>query len=303
MPTPGPWVQPADTSVPLAPLWNLFRDIAALDGLETNALQDAADGVGTSLVTPNPAVTNIDTDVLGYDWWTGWVNPGVYQWVAAQTMAFWDVASVDPSVFTPVPPTPAELAQPHVVGYEYESPHGASLGSGRLLGHWRTVDAGGGNLTPAEGTVQGLAFLDPASNISPTSPPTNVWVVSSTLLGLTSQLSIPVALIDTDVYSATIAYGASPVATLVVPDEQLNLYQWSRDPQIPPIQALVGVFGTVVAKLAADYRPPRYRLLYDYIPQRQFPRDDGLGISTKRSFPRPTSKQFSQRRGPAATYL
>lgn len=32
-------------------------------------------------------------------------------------------------------------------------------------------------------------------------------------------------------------------------------------------------------------------------PQRQFPRDDGLGISTLRSWPPPTTKQFGQRRG------
>lgn len=37
-------------------------------------------------------------------------------------------------------------------------------------------------------------------------------------------------------------------------------------------------------------------------PQRQYPRDDGLGISTHRSWPPPTSKQYSQRRGPTATY-
>jgi hypothetical protein len=38
------------------------------------------------------------------------------------------------------------------------------------------------------------------------------------------------------------------------------------------------------------------------IPQRQFPRDDGLGISARRSWPPPTSKQFGQRRGASATY-
>jgi len=52
------------------------------------------------------------------------------------------------------------------------------------------------------------------------------------------------------------------------------------------------------------YRPPRYRLLYDIRPpQRQYPRDDGLGISTRRSWPPPTTKQYGQRRGPVGTVL
>jgi hypothetical protein len=50
------------------------------------------------------------------------------------------------------------------------------------------------------------------------------------------------------------------------------------------------------------YQPPRYRFLFDIAPpQRQHPRDDGLGISTRRSWPLPTTKQFGLRRGPTST--
>lgn len=57
------------------------------------------------------------------------------------------------------------------------------------------------------------------------------------------------------------------------------------------------------ATLTFTFQPPNYRWVYDIPPaQRQFPRDDGLGISTRRSWPPPTSKQYGQRRGPAATY-
>lgn len=57
---------------------------------------------------------------------------------------------------------------------------------------------------------------------------------------------------------------------------------------------------------AADllYTPPRYRMVFaEALPQRQFPRDDGLAASTRRTWPPRSSRQRGSRRGPDGTYL
>lgn len=59
----------------------------------------------------------------------------------------------------------------------------------------------------------------------------------------------------------------------------------------------------IIVTASMPYRSPRYRWVYAFPPaQRQFPRDDGLAASTRRSWPQPTSTQFGQRRGTSATY-
>lgn len=72
------------------------------------------------------------------------------------------------------------------------------------------------------------------------------------------------------------------------------------------IEPFVPAGGDPTIRFAFKHRPPRYRLLYTTPqikpPQRQYPRDDGLAISTRRSWPPPTSKQYGSRRGPTATY-
>lgn len=56
--------------------------------------------------------------------------------------------------------------------------------------------------------------------------------------------------------------------------------------------------------LTYTYQPPRFRWVFaEAPPQRQFPRDDGLAASTRRSWPARSSRQRGSRRGPDSTYL
>lgn len=66
-------------------------------------------------------------------------------------------------------------------------------------------------------------------------------------------------------------------------------------------EARLHIIDAVAASLTADETPAIFTI-GPAPPQRQYPRDDGLGASTRRSWPPPTSKQYSTRRGPVATY-
>lgn len=69
------------------------------------------------------------------------------------------------------------------------------------------------------------------------------------------------------------------------------------------VQKQINAYSGGDFELYAKYQPPEYRYYFPWksaIPIRRYPRDDGLGASTQRRLPLPTSTQVGLRRGPTA---
>jgi hypothetical protein len=116
VPTPGPWVQPADV------LRQAHRTaIAGANSPFTSSTAQASAATFSGVLAatlggpPNDEVASPNTS-------TELVHAGVGSVGAAVTLVRFDPQFVP---LLPVPPTPAELAAPHVVGYEYEGGSGA----------------------------------------------------------------------------------------------------------------------------------------------------------------------------------
>lgn len=147
------------------------------------------------------------------------------------------------------------------------------------------------------------------------SPRSGRWFTGSELAGfpLLGEINTgTAAFVD-----ASLSVSVDP--SLVAGDQVNGLYamvvlhykeQVTHTSPVPDVgQASIGladVFSDIPS--VYHYTPPRWRYLVPQYgplvppPQRQYPRDDGLAISTRRSWPPPTSKQYGSRRGPTATY-
>lgn len=249
----------------------------------------------------------------------------------SSTPNVWDLfdwASPSWAVFVALPDRPPVTLPPGAIGYELEDdgllqpdrlasvvmdllfeatnfsdPSGAIVSTDVTIYRHPPADLAGA--APADVDAAVLpAPLDPAlyahhlpAATAATKPVAAVVSIDETTTG-TLHATIPVS--SDDWNNAEFALGAvsswalsdtrPPLPAVPVPGRETgNLWQW---------------IDCVSAVLSGVYQPRRYRFLYPAVtpPQRQFPRDDGLGISTRRSWPPPTSKQYGQRRGASATY-
>lgn len=284
MPTYGPWVQPADATVALGVAGSALIES---ESLSPSDLSTAADGAGEFSHESYPPAGGA-SDGLAWTW-----RKTLSGWTAAQALGVIDLTIA--SQFPPVPPSSGDLAQPHVTGYELETAYGVSLGSGILQ---YTINSADGwsllNLSPSE-----LIAFRVRVGLAPsyTYPPADFFWWGS----LSTLLDIPTGSIGTVVSTGSFTYGdvlAFGAACL----QQLTLVDWAATPTAGGPGAVVGGSGSLAGglQLVADYRPPRYRLVYDTAaPLRQFPRDDGLtGMSGPRQR-QPSSVQASERQRPA----
>lgn len=317
MPTPGPWEQPADVlrGAARAVVGGANRpQSTSIISRDSTGYASLIGGGSFVVSEEDPTVAELDTELnksvhLGVNTWSG-VETLLLPWPATISRA-------------PVPPTPAELAQPNVVGYEYEG------GPGALSTLLQPV---------------AMSYYLPAGDLlifeNPAMDPLTVLRTSVIELVPTDYTTSPTIYGGDQIHAANwMSAGTLATRTLIAVNDSGTVAA-PVEPQLPfaggaaswtvdtsagsPAYAIVLDQLWVGPDLSPDFtgsptyqeglasggefamqayvHPPRYRLLYDYVPQRQFPRDDGLAISTARSYPRPTSRQFGQRRGPQATY-
>lgn len=310
MPAPGPWVQPDDvTRVAVG-----FVGFGGGDNHRpwTTSPVDAGSGSFAGLLTETSfVITEEDPTVARVA--TSYAS-GPPTWGATVTMIRFDPQFVS---LAPVPPTSAELAAPHVVGYEYEGGSGAL---GTFASDDLTIET-----WLALGDYSFTATFDPSNVIeyrvyemtegvdySLTPMTVSGWNVNQVhalaypnqarLAGRTIMATNHAGTEATNNYPQAIGDGASFVGSVSAPSTYAvviyNLYS-GVDFSVPSTLVLLSPSFQVSALV----RPPRYRLLYDHVPPlRQFPRDDGLtGTSVARQRPsNPTSVQASPRQRPAA---
>lgn len=317
MPTPGPWIQPADV------VRAASRSIFGGDDrpMSTSIISRSATGWaslvggGTFIVAEeDPTVAEINTTLSKA------VHLGVNTWSGSETLLLPWPGTIS---LAPVPPTPAELAQPHVVGYEYEGGPGALsvllqpvamsyyLPAGDVLFdsnppidpltviRTAVFELLAGDYTTTA-TVLGGPQIHAAAWLSTVDLDARTLIAVDDMGTAGAPGSPQLPFLGGAASWSVDTSGGTPAYAIVL--EQL----WTGPDLAPDFNGdplySVRLLTTGEFAMEAAVHPPRYRLLYDYVPQRQYPRDDGLAISTKRTYPQPTSLQFSLRRGPAGTY-
>lgn len=314
MSTPGPWIQPPD--VQRIANRNLFGGANrpwTTSVVSVDSSSSMGDMLSKSAFNTNEEDPTIAELFTSYD-------KGPPFWTSFVTLVRFDPQFASKAA---VPPSAGELAAPHVIGYEYEGGPTAQsvvldpmtirtyLGSG--------VEDGWQNAGP-------LGSLDDSDIIE--------YRVYEAIEGVDYSL-VPVVSGGTTYQQIhTLGYPNQGVlgGRSVVVTNHAGTYGLHNTPQgvaggidfadsgLAPRTYIVAAYNlysgtdlvlpsTLISydpsfQVTVTLRPPRYRLLYDVVsPQRQYPRDDGLAMSTKRSWPPPTSRQFSLRKGPVGTFL
>lgn len=312
MTAPGPWIQPPDVE--------RFANRTAIGGANSPYTSSTAQAQASTFsgllaatmgAPPNDEVAspNTSTDVD---------HESTVSVSGSVTLVHFEPQFVS---LAPVPPSAGELAAPHVVGYEYE---GGPTAQGVLVGPMAAqswMNQGTGDFTFNFGVTPPIG--EPVRYQVFQMIEGTDYTLSPVVLGGATFQQVHAVLYP----NQGVLGGRTEVANNFagnVPDEVTQVppadgVSWTV-PSSLPAYAFVAhnlvdgndiVGGDSLAAVSYDphltfsayVRPPRYRLLYDFVPQRQYPRDDGLAMSTKRSWPPPTSKQYGLRRGPVGTYL
>lgn len=293
--------------------------VGALGAATDSSVVQAYSGLGSDFAalceppaTPIGSYTEPRTAEVSY-FLSGPPFPDVY--IVQQALAEWDLtAALDtllyPGNWSPPLPWPAGAAD-----WEWDRSgdgpgHGTAVYVASLTIAGTMSDTTAIGQTPIDADII-LVPQDPAtltySTLDPYYPLAEPQPVPGAalapILGPTAAPSflnsIDVSVDLTDLsYLSGLATSSAPVVLSVV--TALDAQRTHTAPTLGTGRKLQWVTQPV---LTIHYTPPRWRFLYAIPPaQRQFPRDDGLGISTHRSWPPPTSTQYSQRRGPNATY-
>jgi hypothetical protein len=309
MTVPGPWIQPADV------LRTANRTVfGGFNSPYTSSLVQAQAATFSALLSASMVVPPLDEVA----------SPSTSTYLDHET-----VSTVGGGVslirFEPqfvslaaVPPSSADLAAPHVIGYEYE---GGDEAQGVLVGpmiarSWLRV-AGDWSFTfdtiPPTGEPVAYSVFEMIEGAD--------YSLSPVVFGGSTFQQVHALLYPNQGVLAgrtEIASNNTGNMPFEVGQNALTGVSWEVPSSLPAYafaahnlvdgNDMVGSDGSSDYSPSVDFsawvRPPRYRLLYDQVPpQRQYPRDDGLGMSTKRSWPPSSSKQSGLRRGPVGTYL
>lgn len=285
MPFPGPWITPTTTRFAIATpatapsVYNrrygpdLSWD-AARDGTSTSVVDELV--APADILAASPRVLSRSGDSSPF-------------YVVGQGLRWFDLTDTPLSALVPYIDVPSP---PGAVGTDYEHPNGTAVAAPATL----AVTTGPSVINGPDWTVD--IYQLPTDTPEIASGPGYAFFDSLRIGALgTYKLGTvtPGEMVNLTGFNA-----ASPTSTLVylvTPSAQVDSVFPYTDP--PP-----GWAGLADVQPAVEYLGPRFRFLFDVAPpQRQFPRDDGLGISTHRSWPPPTSKQYGLRRGPISTYL